>query len=103
MFKRLFVAALVFGAAATAPPPAEAQAVCGPRNDLTARLAEDYGESQRGLGLKGSAAVYELWVSEKTGSWTFIVSLPDGRACLVASGVHWHDVPRPEAVIGEPS
>ena len=102
MFKRIFAAALVFGAAATAPP-AEAQAVCGPRDDLTGRLEQDYGEAQRGLGLKGSTALYELWVSEKTGSWTFIVSLPDGNACLVAAGGHWRDVPRPETVVGNPA
>lgn len=102
MFKRLFVAALVFGAAATAPP-AEAQVICGPRDDLTQKLERDFGEVQRGLGLKGSTALYELWVSENTGSWTFIVSLPDGNACLVASGRHWRDVPQPEAVIGDPA
>ncbi len=28
----------------------------------------------------------EIYASDETGSWTIIVTLPDGMACLVAAG-----------------
>lgn len=105
MFKRLITAALVFGAAATAPPVVQAQAqmLCGPRELLVQRLAEDYGEDQKGAGLRGPGALYELWISDRTGSWTFIVTRPDGVACMLADGQNWVDMPKAEEVAGDPA
>ena len=39
----------------------------------------------------------EVYASEKTGSWTILLTKPDGVACLVASGGMWepHAGPRP--------
>lgn len=106
MFKRIFAAALVFGSAATAPPVAEAQTICGPRERLVERLAAVYDEHQRGIGLRGSAAVYELWSAE-SGSWTLLVTRPDGSACVLANGLYWTDAPEAaaeaEAVADEPA
>lgn len=98
MFKRIFVAALVFGSAATAPPPADAQMLCAPRERLVERLSADYSERQRGIGVRGPAAVYELWASDG-GSWTLLLTRPNGVSCLVADGTHWTDAPAagPEA------
>lgn len=102
MYKRIFAAALVFGGAATAPPVAEAQLVCGTRDSLVALLEQNYGEVQKGVGLRGGGALYELWASEK-GSWTFLLTRPDGITCVVADGQHWTDAPAPERVRGEAS
>lgn len=59
---------------------------CGPRDTVLERLANQYGEVRRGIGLARQGTVMELFASEATGSWTITVTLPDGTMCLIASG-----------------
>ncbi|WP_377191268.1 hypothetical protein [Ruegeria meonggei] len=59
---------------------------CAPRSDVVNRLAETYGETRRGIGIARQGAVIEVFTSDRTGSWTITVTLPDGMTCLVASG-----------------
>ena len=59
---------------------------CALRTDVTERLAATYGETRKGIGIARQGAVMEIYASDETGSWTIIVTLPDGMACLVASG-----------------
>lgn len=77
---------VLVGSMAFAAPP------CGPRALVVGQLADQYGESRRGLGLAGNAAVVELYVSE-TATWTVTVTMPDGRTCLLASGEGWENIP----------
>jgi hypothetical protein len=65
---------------------------CGPRALVVAQLADQYGESRRGMGLAGDGnGVVEVYVAD-TRTWTVVVTLPDGRACLLASGIGWEDL-----------
>ncbi|WP_417728555.1 hypothetical protein [Roseovarius sp.] len=93
MFKRLFSAAVIFGAAALAPPEAaQAQAMtCLPRVDLIERLAGRYNEHLTGGGMQSPQQLLEVWASDQTGSFTVFVTRPDGVSCVVATGQHWHD------------
>lgn len=59
---------------------------CAPRSDVVNRLAETYGETRRGIGIARQGAVMEVFASDRTGSWTITVTLPDGMTCLLASG-----------------
>ncbi|WP_299859954.1 hypothetical protein [uncultured Roseobacter sp.] len=97
MFKRLFSAALVFGAAALAPPLA-AQTACLPRSDLVNSLKSTYSEQMAGGGLQNASRLIEIWTSRRTGSFTIFITRPDGISCVVASGQDWYSVPQP---IGE--
>lgn len=78
---------------------ASAGTSCGPRDMVAERLSQHYDEGVAGRGIAGTAMA-ELWVSE-AGTWTVVVSLPDGRACIIASGVAW--VVMPQAAKGEPT
>lgn len=89
MFKRIVTAALVFGAAATAPP-AFAQTACGPREHIVGRLHQQFAENLTGGGLQTAQSLLELWTSAKTGTWTLIVTQTNGISCIVASGTNWH-------------
>ena len=91
MYKRVLTAALVFGMAATAPPVAEAQLSCGDRNAMVEQLSRTYGEARKGAGLAGQAALFEIWASDVTGSWTILKTTPNGVACVIAVGENWHD------------
>ena len=104
MFFRTFVVALLLGTAAI-PPPASAQTLrpvaCGQRDAITAKLEQRYSEHQKGAGLVSGTRLLEIWHSEKTGTWTILMTRPDGIACVMATGKHWRDTP-PLTVSGNP-
>ncbi len=58
---------------------------CAPRDVVLHRLSEGFGETRQSIGLGANNAVVELFASD-TGSWTIIVTFPNGSTCLVASG-----------------
>lgn len=76
---------------------APAATPCAARKDIVAKLAERYGETLQSIGLNRDNGLMEVYASEKTGSWTILLTKPDGVACLVASGGMWepHAGPRP--------
>lgn len=101
MFKRLFAAALVFGAAALAPPLASQGTLCLPRETLVESLAAQFSESLAGGGLQSGTRLIELWRSKDSGSFTILLTRPDGISCVLATGQSWHDEPAaPEGVTG---
>jgi hypothetical protein len=91
MYKRVLTAALVFGMLAAAPPVAHAQSSCGDRTAMVEQLSRIYGEERKGAGIVGQTALFEIWASDVTGSWTILKTYPNGTACLVAAGGNWHD------------
>ncbi|MCM2563444.1 hypothetical protein M8756_14990 [Lutimaribacter sp. EGI FJ00015] len=59
---------------------------CAPRDRVVQRLAQDYGETRRSIGLGSGNRVIELYASDATGSWTITTTTPGGLTCLVATG-----------------
>jgi hypothetical protein len=43
--------------------------------------------------LKSTTQVVEFWASEKTGSFTVLVTYPNGVTCILASGQNWIEKP----------
>ncbi len=92
MYKRIMTtSALILGMAAAGPPVAQAQMVCGTRDSVVANLGDKYGEVRRGAGLAGTTAIFEIWASESTGTWTILKTTPNGLTCIMAVGDGWHD------------
>lgn len=79
---------LVAGAIALASVPAQAQLVCGVRDDMAAWLAETFREQRVGYGLAGTTLVVEVFVSPR-GTWTMLMTDVNGRSCIVAAGEGW--------------
>jgi len=103
MFKRLFSAALIFGAAALPPPTMDQASTCLPRDTLVKPLEAKHGEHLTGGGLQNAKQVIEVWSSAQTGSFTVFVTRADGLACIVAIGQNWHSsvpIDVPEGVTG---
>lgn len=86
----LFAAFAAAGMASTilgaAPASAQQGALCGKRDQVVAQLQSVHGESRQSVGLQRDARVMETFANRDTGSWTIIVSMPTGMACLVAAG-----------------
>lgn len=72
-------------------PEAGAQASCGPREQLVKLLADQYKEDPVGIGLAQPGQVLEVFASQG-GSWSMVMTMPDGKACLIAAGDNWEMV-----------
>lgn len=62
---------------------------CGDRGALTAEIATKYGESLVAGGVqksRGSLTVMEIWASSETGTFTVLLTQPNGMSCVVAAG-----------------
>lgn len=92
MYLRLLsISALAIGAVSLTSVDAQAQMACGKRDAVVAKLGDKYGEVRRGGGLTGSTAIFEVWASESTGTWTILKTTPDGLTCVMAVGDGWQD------------
>lgn len=69
-------------------PAAAQQSPCIPYPDMVAALAEDYDEHAAGVGLSGPRRL-EIFAASDGETWTAVIVLPDGLACIVASGSGW--------------
>jgi hypothetical protein len=78
--------ALAIAVAPSLALPAEARSVCGERADVVAELERRYGETRRSVGLQQGRGIVEVWASERTGSWTILVTDAGGQTCLMAAG-----------------
>ncbi len=87
------VAAAALLAAVSIPAQARAQVVCADRRLVTDHLATNYDEHAAGTGLTFAGQAIELYVAE-SGSWTIVVTGPDGESCIVSHGEAWQTRPR---------
>lgn len=60
-------------------------ASCLPRDAATEQLSQRYDEQPVARGLRANGTMAELWLSPK-GSWTLLVTLPDGLSCILDGG-----------------
>jgi len=81
----LWIAALALFAG---PALADQPTACGPRDDVVSQLKDKFHEAPTGMGMTKGGAVMELMTSDE-GSWTLMLSFPNGRTCLVATGDEW--------------
>ncbi len=84
------------GATLSLTGPVGAQQACVTREAATKQLEKQFNVG-RGLANAGKA-MFELFVSEK-GSWTVVVSEPNGRSCILACGESWQRL----SLIGDPA
>lgn len=92
--RALLLLALLAGALLVGAGPAAAQAplACAPRDHVLRTLARDHGETPVARGLTAAGAVLEILAAEGGTTFTVLLSLPDGRSCLVDSGEGWEFV-----------
>ncbi len=102
MFKRILTAALLFGMVGQAPPALAKPPPCGPHKLFADQLKNRYDEAFTAGGLQ-AGNLFEIWSSSEKGTWTVLVTRPDGVTCAVASGTDWFTVPASEMPKGTPS
>jgi hypothetical protein len=72
--------------------PAQAIGMCGNRADFIKALSDKYQETGKALGIAGQVNLVEVFAS-KAGTWTILVTTPEGKSCIIAAGSSWEDLP----------
>ena len=68
---------------------AQAQPQCNKRDNVLALLAKKYQETPIAAGVTNTGGLVEVLTDIKSGTWTIIVTTPQGMSCLVAAGEGW--------------
>ena len=92
MFKISIVCACVSFLALGASNPAQALGMCGSRADFIKALSDKYQETGKAIGIAGQVNLVEIFAS-KAGTWTILVTTPQGKSCIIAAGSSWEDLP----------
>lgn len=64
-------------------------ASCADRTLIVERLSNKYGETRQSAGLNQNNGMVEVFASDDTGTWTILVTMPNGMSCLMAAGKAW--------------
>lgn len=73
---------------------ASAQFACSNRPEVLQYLADKYQETPVSIGLSSSGGVVEVLSAPAGGSWTILITMPNGMSCMVAAGEGWQSVPQ---------
>lgn len=87
---------------ALGPMAAQAQSnSCAQREMIVERLASKYGESRQSAGLNQNNGMVEVFASQETGTWTILVTMPNGISCLMAAGKAWEGMATAQKTRGQ--
>ncbi len=84
---------LMFNAAA-------AQNYCSPRNEVIENLAKKYREAPIAFGVTRTGGLIEVLTTKDGGTWTIILSMPNGTSCLISAGEGWRVLKRDDSLFG---
>ncbi len=87
----VLVAAFLF-AAILGSSPASAQKVCGDHGEVLAKLQKFHSETPRAIAVSADGKLLEVVVSA-TGTWSILITRPNRRTCVVATGDSWESLP----------
>ena len=104
MIRHLTAVGAALGVFAVATPAIAAN--CAERETVVDRLQTHYDEQPTAAGLQEASdtqSLVEVWASEKTGTFTVMLTMPDGMTCIVATGTDWHQTSPEAPVLGSAS
>jgi hypothetical protein len=93
MARRMWILAAAAAMGGLATAASAEQMVCGEREHLVTHLGAAYSEAPANLGLAATGSVVEVLTSDR-GTWTILVTEPNGVTCVVAAGENWENLPR---------
>lgn len=69
--------------------PAPAQGPCDLRESVVRLLSKKYQEAPVASGITNQGSLVEVLTDARGGTWTIIITSPQGMSCLVFSGESW--------------
>jgi hypothetical protein len=84
----LFAMSLGLGGVILAVQASHAQSAppCAPRAMVIEALSSRYGESRQSIGISADNMLVEVYASADSGSWSLVITRPDGVSCLAVTG-----------------
>ena len=74
-------------------PTALAQSACSSHKMVAENLNKAYAETPVSMGVTIGGAVIEVFASPD-GTWTLVITQPNGVTCLIAAGNDWETLPK---------
>ena len=68
---------------------------CAKRTQMIVRLNERFGESLQSMGLTANGQIIETFAHPDNGTWTILLTFPNGTSCMVASGQDFQVINEP--------
>ena len=68
---------------------------CAKRAKMVEKLHARFGESRQSVGLTPGGQALEIFAQPETGTWTILLTLPNGTSCMMASGHAYQAVKTP--------
>lgn len=65
---------------------------CDTRKEMLSTLSEEYGEEPMAVGQHINGGTIELLSQGGDGTWSLIVTSPEGWSCLLAAGESWREL-----------
>ncbi len=93
MLRNLIVSTLAAFVFVFSVTSANAQAVCGERAKFIETLAKQHQEAPTSIGMTSNGQIIEVLTSAK-GTWSILITSPQGKTCLVATGDAWESMER---------
>ena len=96
----VIISAALGGTAMTAASTsANAEMLCGQRDNIIDELRKTWQEDRTAIGLSNNGGILEVYSSDQ-GTWTLLLTMPDGPTCMIGAGEHWEQTQLAE--LGEP-
>ena len=97
MSKFLTAALLAAGASlAVSTTAAQAQMQCHQHKEVLGKFADTYKEAPVAGGLTQDGRLLQVLSSGDDGTWTIVLSKPDGMTCVIMAGEAWRKLdPKP--------
>ncbi len=92
MWKTLALGAGFVLIASTAMAQTRTQPQCNERDNVLELLSRKYQETPIAAGVTNTGGLVEVLTDHKSGTWTIIVTTPQGMSCLVAAGEGWRNM-----------
>ena len=90
--RALMLALIILFAMTTTVAAAQYQVQCWPRDVTVETLDRKYGEKPVAMGQVFNGNILEVLISP-SGSWSIIITRPNGMACMITSGENWEVLP----------
>lgn len=98
------LACVFISTAAKAQNASDANPPCSPRQAIIDRLSNTYSETAVAIGMASNGGIVEVLAAhEDAGTWTIIVTMPDGISCMLASGQHFEMLDAATPAKGDPA
>ena len=73
-----------------------AQSACLPHAQMVDLLDGRYSEQSVSAGLENGGRLIEVFATADGGTWTLVMTTPNGASCVVAAGIEWQAAAKPK-------